>query len=183
MESLLSTLGLVIFGFAISIFASLVVSEVDVASVQHFASPPPPPASPPPPSPPPPSPSPPPPPPSPSPPPPTPLSPPPLPSYLSPPPPSPLPRSPAPPPPGQLPKNEPMRSSPPPVRSSHSDSNYKAYHRKFRPPPPPEHNINIGKKIGLLFVGIAAILQIGVVGFLVFKRRQLLKKDRCETYS
>ncbi|KDP22723.1 hypothetical protein JCGZ_01825 [Jatropha curcas] len=33
--------------------------------------------------------------------------------------------------------------------------------------------MNTGKKIVLLFVGIAAILQIGVVGFLVFKRRQL----------
>jgi hypothetical protein len=35
------------------------------------------------------------------------------------------------------------------------------------------NNMNAGKAIGLLFVGIAAILQIGVVWFLVYKRRQL----------
>ncbi|EOX99751.1 Uncharacterized protein TCM_008624 [Theobroma cacao] len=33
----------------------------------------------------------------------------------------------------------------------------------------------IGKKIGLLFTGIVIILQVDVVRFLVFKRRQLLK--------
>jgi len=36
-------------------------------------------------------------------------------------------------------------------------------------------NLNMGKKLGLLFAGIALILQIGVVGFLAFQRRQLLK--------
>ncbi|KAF2300974.1 hypothetical protein GH714_018781 [Hevea brasiliensis] len=46
------------------------------------------------------------------------------------------------------------------------------------------HAMNTGQKIGLFFVGIAVILQIGVVGFLVFKRRQLLRiQDRYETCS
>jgi hypothetical protein len=61
--------------------------------------------------------------------------------------------------------------------------------RRSHPPPPPpppskNHPMNSGKKIGLLFVGIAAILQIGVVGFLAYKRRQLLKiNDRYEACS
>lgn len=47
-----------------------------------------------------------------------------------------------------------------------------------------ENKENTGKKIGLLFVGIAAIFQFGVVGFLAFKRRQLLQiTDRYGTCS
>ncbi|KAL9460786.1 hypothetical protein AB3S75_003901 [Citrus x aurantiifolia] len=78
-----------------------------------------------------------------------------------------------------------QRPTPPPspnrVNNKSSDN---ASHR--RPPPQNKHrhSINTGKKIGLLFAGVAAILQIGVVGFLVFKRRQLLKiNDRYDNYS
>ncbi|XP_022777229.1 uncharacterized histidine-rich protein DDB_G0274557-like, partial [Durio zibethinus] len=59
---------------------------------------------------------------------------------------------------------------------------------RWRPRPPPSHShnykLNTGKKLGLLFVGIVISLQIGVVGLLVFKRRQLLKvKGTYETCS
>ncbi|XP_042499185.1 pollen-specific leucine-rich repeat extensin-like protein 3 [Macadamia integrifolia] len=76
-------------------------------------------------------------------------------------------------------------------------------HRHSRRPPPPHRNgrqtggqsngnrqitktsvqkINLGKKIGFLFAGIATILQVAVVGFLVLKRRQISKiKDRHDT--
>jgi hypothetical protein len=45
--------------------------------------------------------------------------------------------------------------------------------------------MNAGQKVGLLFVGIAAIIQVGFVGFLIIKRRQLLKNtdDRYENCS
>nr|DAD49095.1 TPA_asm: hypothetical protein HUJ06_019032 [Nelumbo nucifera] len=39
----------------------------------------------------------------------------------------------------------------------------------------PPRKINTGKKIGVLFAGIAGILQVAVVGFLVFKRWQISK--------
>lgn len=114
-------------------------------------SPPPPLLSPPPPPPPPPPPSPP----------------------LPPPPPPPLPLSP--PPPSPPPPAE-QRGSPPPP---HIQSPLQSERRAPPPPRPHKHEINTGKKVGLLFVGIAAILQIAVAGFLVYRRRQLLKaKDR-----
>uniref|UniRef100_A0A803NY99 Uncharacterized protein n=1 Tax=Cannabis sativa TaxID=3483 RepID=A0A803NY99_CANSA len=101
----------------------------------------------------------------------------------SPPPPSP-PKSPPPPASPQLPSNiESNKSPPPPINSPHR---HPFSHKRKPPPPPPphEHKINAGKKIGLLFSGIAAILQIGVISFLVFKRRQLLKvNDRYEACS
>lgn len=104
--------------------------------------------------------------------------------------PSPGSASPKPQPPKQRtppPKPPPPKKSPPP-RS---------------PPPSPPHNSSdltpplnapgtkqqsqqkkAGKVVGLSFLGMAGIMQIGVVGFLVFKRRQLLKtKDRYETGS
>lgn len=104
---------------------------------------------------------------------------------------SPPPLSPFSPPPSPAPSSEKQRnpkndssrnrSAPPPRRQTKFGG-----HR--RPPPPPplqrESKINVGKKIGLLFSGIAAILQIGVISFLVFKRRQLLKvTNRYETCS
>jgi len=52
---------------------------------------------------------------------------------------------------------------------------HRRHHHVHAPPPPPK--MNAGKKVGLLFAGIAAIMQVGVVGFLVVKRRQLLKND------
>lgn len=39
----------------------------------------------------------------------------------------------------------------------------------------PRGGINLGKKIGLLFVGMAVVLQIAVVGFLGFKRWKISK--------
>lgn len=105
-----------------------------------------------------------------------------------PPPPPPTPRPPA----SPLPRasiSPPLQQKPPsppsPNRFNNKSSD-NASHR--RPPPHPQkkhrHSLNTGKKIGLLFAGVAAILQIGVVGFLVFKRRQLLKiNDRYDNYS
>ncbi|OMO66127.1 putative actin binding protein [Corchorus olitorius] len=106
-------------------------------------------------------------------------------------------RSPPPPPPPSRPlppPKSPSRSPPPhrPPPSRRPPPPPSKHHRngtsRHRPPPPPPHSnahkLNIGKKIGLLFIGIAIILQIGVVGFLVFKRRQLLKvKGAYETCS
>ncbi|CAB4272313.1 unnamed protein product [Prunus armeniaca] len=192
MESPFSSLVFVVLGFAISLCALLVESQS-----QHLSPPPPsPPPPPPPPS------SPPPPPPL-SPPPPPPLSPSPPQSPTPPPPESPTPpspnspsrpdssnspsplESPGPPPPdrpaNQLnSKNDQKRLPPPSHRGPRPTNN----RRPHPPPPHPGHKYNAGKKIGLLFVGMAAILQIGVIGFLVFKRRQLLRvKDRYETCS
>ncbi|KOM25806.1 hypothetical protein LR48_Vigan192s000400 [Vigna angularis] len=49
------------------------------------------------------------------------------------------------------------------------------HHHVHAPPPPPK--MNAGKKVGLLFAGIAATMQVGMVGYLVVKRRQLLNSD------
>ncbi|CAN1827317.1 hypothetical protein LINPERHAP1_LOCUS31901 [Linum perenne] len=35
--------------------------------------------------------------------------------------------------------------------------------------------MNTGKMVGLIFLGIAGAMQVGVVGFLVFKRNQIIK--------
>ncbi|KAI8029095.1 hypothetical protein LOK49_LG01G01915 [Camellia lanceoleosa] len=40
-----------------------------------------------------------------------------------------------------------------------------------------KENLNLGKKIGLMFVGIVGIMQVGVVALLLIKRRQLLKNN------
>ncbi|KAB5574186.1 hypothetical protein DKX38_001380 [Salix brachista] len=97
------------------------------------------------------------------------MSPPPPPSLLSPP--TSLSRS-SPPPPRKK-----LQPPPPPRHRLNVNENRR---RRQQPPPPMKNNkMNTGKAIGLLFVGIAAIMQIGVVGLLVYKRRQLLKiKDR-----
>ncbi|XP_010654441.1 classical arabinogalactan protein 9 [Vitis vinifera] len=195
MEQPFSTLLFVILGFGFCIYAVLVDAQSKVESKPNTTppppSPPPPPAVPPPPTPL----SPPPPPPSPSPPPPPSPSPPPPPSPS--PPPSPPP--PSPPPPPQRPR--PLTPPTPPTPNHHSSKKNSTSHSKNAATDPTsnvnpnrmnndtaEHHhdqkINLGKTIGLLFVGIAGILQICVVGFLTFKRRQLLKlKDRYETCS
>ncbi|KAF5745551.1 proline-rich family protein [Tripterygium wilfordii] len=112
-----------------------------------------------------------------------------------PPPPHPsMPPQPSPPPPSQPPTSPPPRPplspTPPPPPSKHLSSppplgygERNRRRRSLRPPPPSKSNkLNTGKKIGLLFAGLAGILQIGVVGFLVYKRRQLLKvRNRYET--
>ncbi|KAJ4958931.1 hypothetical protein NE237_026042 [Protea cynaroides] len=132
---------------------------------------------------------------------------PPPPPLLSPPPPPPLPSPPPPPPPLSSPPPPPAGLSPPPPsppthkppQAPHRAHNFttgtgaNSTHSRSPPPPrrhprPPNPNgrqpmtpvreINLGKKIGLLFAGIAGILQVVVLGFLVIKRRQLSNKDR-----
>ncbi|KAL6335273.1 hypothetical protein AAG906_029510 [Vitis piasezkii] len=188
MEQPFSTLLFVILGFGFCIYAVLVDAQSKVESKPNTTPPPPSPPPPPPPPavPPPPTPlSPPPPPPSPSPPPPPSPSPPPPPSPS--PPPSPPP--PSSPPPPQRPR--PLTPPTPPTPNHHSSKKNSTSHSKNAATDPTsnvnpnrmnndtaEHHhdqkINLGKTIGLLFV----------VGFLTFKRRQLLKlKDRYETCS
>ncbi|KAL1551746.1 hypothetical protein AAHA92_19546 [Salvia divinorum] len=42
-------------------------------------------------------------------------------------------------------------------------------------PPPQKGKTNEGKKIGLMFAGVASLLQVCIVAFLLISRRQLLK--------
>ncbi|KAL9247266.1 hypothetical protein vseg_020715 [Gypsophila vaccaria] len=170
MTLLIVSLGILLVFCAMNVESQQMGKQGGVAPPPPSQSPPPPsppPPSPPPPSPPPPLPSPPPP-PSPSPPPPVPNAPPPP---RSPPPPL----SPPPPPPHSPP---PPQVAPPPPHQLHlppksSNELNKAHKEK------PKSDLNSGQKIGLLFAGIVLILQIGVAGFLVFKRRQLFKlRDR-----
>ncbi|KAK4267220.1 hypothetical protein QN277_024031 [Acacia crassicarpa] len=187
MDSPFSTLGFVIFGITFSIYSGIAKSQPPSPSVSRPSPPPlPPPPSylvpPPPPHTPPRSP---------------PLRPPhslspPRSRHSSPPPnlalkgPEPKPNSKSPPlrPPHSLSPPRSRHSSPPPnlaLKGPGPKPNSKRppYHRS--PPRPPSPRMNVGKKIGLLFAGIAGIMQIGVVGFLVFKRRQLLRmKDAFE---
>ncbi|XP_039004518.1 pollen-specific leucine-rich repeat extensin-like protein 3 [Hibiscus syriacus] len=112
------------------------------------------------------------------------ISPPPPPPPTPPPPPVPPPPSPSPPPPppSSSPPPVPSRPSPPPAEHHHNRTN----HHRWRRPPQHSHNhkVNTGQKLGLLFIGIAIILQFGVAGFLVLKRRQLLKANgKYETCS
>ncbi|KAJ9691948.1 hypothetical protein PVL29_011180 [Vitis rotundifolia] len=187
MEQPFSTLLFVILGFGFCIYAVLVDAQSKVESQPNTTSPPPPiyrpPPSPPSPAPPP-LPSPPPRPPA-VPPPPTPLSPPPPPQSPSTPPPS------SPPPP-QRPRPRPRPNTTNKNSTDHSknaatDPTSNVNPNQMNNDSAEHHHgqkINLGKTIGLLFVGIAGILQIFVVGFLTFKRRQLLKlKDRYETCS
>ncbi|KAI8544686.1 hypothetical protein RHMOL_Rhmol08G0314900 [Rhododendron molle] len=89
------------------------------------------------------------------------------PSPPSPPPPP----APPPPPPSSLPpphrRSTPHR--PPPPSRRHSPA--------VRSPPPPsppaKQKLNLGKKIGLIFVGIVVIMQVSVVAFLLIIRRRL----------
>ncbi|XP_059457951.1 leucine-rich repeat extensin-like protein 3 [Corylus avellana] len=179
MEPPLPTLVFLIFGFAICVLALLAESQPGNIPARSLLEAPPPPSPPPPPPPPPPTP----PPPSPPPPPPPPPPSPPLPPPPSPPPPPPHSGSPPPPSPPHSGSPHPLLhhlGSPPPHHRSNGQADNRSKHRREESPfPPSKQGINTGKKVGLFFVGIAAILQIGVVGFLVFKRRQLLKlKDR-----
>ncbi|KAK7349293.1 hypothetical protein VNO77_06551 [Canavalia gladiata] len=95
-------------------------------------------------------------------------------------------------PPPAPPPTPPLSPPPPPLLSPPHDLSVDhrrsppAHRRHYRlpPPPPPPHRMNAGKKVGLLFVGIAAVMQVGMAGFLVIKRRQLLKScDRYENCS
>ncbi|XP_010534928.1 PREDICTED: uncharacterized protein LOC104810363 [Tarenaya hassleriana] len=105
-------------------------------------------------------------------------------------PPPPMPSEPPPPQP-PLPPLPPTASPPPPPESPpppppRKNSNFSPNrNRRLRPPPPPPRlqleekskrsELNTGKTVGIVFAGFAAMLQVCVVTFLVFKRRQLLK--------
>ncbi|XP_028763217.1 extensin [Neltuma alba] len=161
MDSPLSTLGFVIFGITFSIYSVIAESQSPSTSVSRPSSPPSRPQ-------------------------PSPPSSPhyslPAPSYAHPP--SPPPPPPPPPTHHSHSSSQPLHGSAPlnpahavPRRSPrHPD---RSYHGS--PPPASSPRMNWRKKVGLLFAGIAGIMQIGVVGFLVFKRRQLLRtKDTFE---
>lgn len=75
-------------------------------------------------------------------------------------------------PPPQLP---PRSLSPRPPRELHRQSNHNL-HKKLSPPPEKE-KLNKGKIMGLMFIGVAAILQVCVVAFLLIRRGQLLKAE------
>ncbi|KAJ4893569.1 hypothetical protein Rs2_20363 [Raphanus sativus] len=104
-----------------------------------------------------------------------------------PPPPSPSPPPPPPPPSPSPPPPPPIQKSPPPspnaLASPPRHSHHRNRPRRLRPPPPPppartfkqSGGLNTGKTVGLVFAGIAAMLQICVVAFLLFKRNQLLR--------
>lgn len=102
----------------------------------------------------------------------------------SPPPPSPPPprRSSAHPPPTPAPRKHPNLAPPNSgsnaVPENHRNNRTRQHaHEKSRPQPKKKNKLNFGKKIGLFFVGIGAILQVCVVSFLVIKRRQLLRTE------
>ncbi|KAL8252537.1 hypothetical protein R6Q59_036230 [Mikania micrantha] len=120
-------------------------------------------------------------------PPPSPVPPPPPPPPLPPPPLPPLPPSPfqppplLPPPPARLPPPSPPPRKAPHPPGSRNTMGTKTQHRKHHPPPPPPpapENLNFGKRLGFIFVGLAAILQICVVAFLIIKRQHLIKIHR-----
>lgn len=80
----------------------------------------------------------------------------------------------SPPPPSPPPRPPPLPPAPRPLEPGYG-------HHK--PPPPDEkgaksttekrNGLNAGEIVGLVFSGIAMILQIGVVGYLTYKRKQL----------
>nr|GLL17836.1 neural Wiskott-Aldrich syndrome protein isoform X1 [Ipomoea trifida] len=57
-----------------------------------------------------------------------------------------------------------------------NDQIHQSSNRKLNPPPK-QTKLNLGKKIGLSFAGIAVFLQVVVIAFLVLNRRQLLKTE------
>ncbi|CAJ2663436.1 unnamed protein product [Trifolium pratense] len=158
MDSTFSPLGILIFSISLSFYAFVVQSQLQDASGSQFQQPPfmvspPPPPLPPPPPPPPPPP-------------------------FTPPPPM-APGSPNPP---GLPLQNPPQNQ---IRNRTGSGHHRRrrQHHVHLPPPPPPHRMNAGKKVGLLFVGIAAFMQVGFVGFLVIKRRQLLKNSDDDRYE
>lgn len=57
--------------------------------------------------------------------------------------------------------------------------------KKARPHPPPprlpqEHGMNPGKKLGVLFFCVALTLQIAVVVYLLYKRREYVERDELQ---
>lgn len=65
---------------------------------------------------------------------------------------------------------------PPPPKnatSKHGDHNHQDSLKNLTPAK--TKKLNEGKKIGLIFVGVVAILQVFVVAFLLIRRRQIVK--------
>ncbi|KAL8466315.1 hypothetical protein ACS0TY_035430 [Phlomoides rotata] len=92
------------------------------------------------------------------------------------PPPRPPSRSPSP----RLQLPPPSSHAPPPPRKQihpalpeHGDHNS----NKNLSPPLERAKPNMGKKIGLMFLGVAAILQFCILAFLLIRRRQLLRSE------
>ncbi|CAA0821160.1 Unknown protein [Striga hermonthica] len=108
--------------------------------------------------------------------------------------PPPLVFSPRPPPSPPLFPSRPLRPPPPPRRHTrlHLPPPPRRRTRLHLPPPPPHRrhdpqmkpppprrkpDLNLGKKIGLTFIGVAMVLQVCVVGFLLISRRRFLKHE------
>ncbi|KAK1308065.1 hypothetical protein QJS10_CPA09g00126 [Acorus calamus] len=68
-----------------------------------------------------------------------------------------------------------LRSPP----EDHRGSRERRWHPN--PPFPPgirEERLNVGKKVGILFAGVVAVLQIAVAGILVYNRVQMSRMRR-----
>lgn len=75
-------------------------------------------------------------------------------------------------------KTSPSVSSTPPLKKKTIGQHNKLHtNHEHRSPPPSKGKLNLGKKIGLLFVSIVAILQVCVVAFLVVKSRKMFKSQ------
>lgn len=109
----------------------------------------------------------------------------------SPPPPPPPPLTPPPPPPPYVAPPPPKLYHPPPPRLKSSKGSNKRHHMRNTPPPPPkkshpsdDQKKKRAKQIGYWFVGAVGVLQVAVIGFLVYKRREISKMiDRHESSS
>eukprot|EP01018_Ginkgo_biloba_P007591 Gb_26131 [translate_table: standard] len=67
-----------------------------------------------------------------------------------------------------------------PTNSSGKGANHNHSHSKRKPKSPPrkrpkKNGVNNGKKVGLLFAGIAGLLQVAMGFFLLLKRKQMLE--------
>ncbi|KAF1002253.1 hypothetical protein AG4045_001452 [Apium graveolens] len=104
-------------------------------------------------------------------------APPPAPSVLPPPPPPPPPRLQR----GETPlrnrKSDPVSSPLPPKKETKRQHHKLHTKNNHRTPPPSKEKLNLGKKIGLLFTGVAAVLQVCVIAFLVVKSRKMFKNQ------
>lgn len=76
----------------------------------------------------------------------------------------------------------PFPPPPPPSRQNNPPPPGLRPRKKARPHPPPprlpqEHGMNPGKKLGVLFFCVALTLQIAVVVYLLYKRREYVERD------
>ncbi|CAN1218373.1 hypothetical protein LINPERPRIM_LOCUS1310 [Linum perenne] len=70
---------------------------------------------------------------------------------------------------------------PPPISGKSKSLGSEEHRRRHRKPHlrrRNEHKMNKGKMIGFIFAGVAAVLQAGVIGFLVFQRKQLMRLNQ-----